>query len=250
MRAHEAMRPIPKAVRPVYIERKLKAPVMNGTNKPQIPVNTFATDGFAALDIAPFDGWNMMMLTRAARDAGVDRSAMRPAFPGGVRDLLRYWSAQSDAAMTAQMAGPAFKNLKIREKVAFAVRARLAALGAHKEAARRAAAVLALPVYGSLGARLAWSTSDAIWRGLGDTSTDFNFYSKRTILTGLWGSVFARWLGDDSESQAATNAFLDARIDNVMQIEKAKARIRDLRIDPLKPVEMLARLRYPAAKER
>ena len=105
---------------------------------------------------------------------------------------------------------------------------------------------MALPTSGLLGPRLAWATADAIWRGLGDKSTDFNFYSKRGILSGVWTSTFARWLADDSDDEAATKAFLDARIDNVMQIEKVKARVRDLEFDPTKPIEALAKLRYPA----
>ena len=81
-----------------------------------------------------------------------------------------------------------------------------------------------------------------------DKSTDFNFYSKRGILTGVWLSTLTRWLADESEDEAPTRAFLDARIDNVMQIEKVKGKVRELNIDPAKPVEWLAKLRYPAAR--
>lgn len=198
------------------------------------------------LTIAAFDGWTFKSLEQAANDAGVDPAALRAAFPREIGDVLRYWSEAADAEMAAAMAAPEFAGLKIREKVAFAVRARLDVMRPHKEAARRAAALMALPTHGLLGARLAWKTSDAIWRGLGDKSTDFNFYSKRGILTGVWTSTFARWLGDDSEDEAATNAFLDARIDNVMQIEKAKAKVRDLDLDPARPIAWLAKLRYRA----
>lgn len=198
------------------------------------------------LETAAFDGWTERSLRAAARAAGVDGATARAAFPRGLSDVFRAWSGEADAAMLAAMAAPEFTSLKIREKVAFAVKARLAALRPHKEAARRAAATLALPLYGPLGAELIWKTSDAIWRGLGDTSTDFNFYSKRSILSAVWTSTFARWLSDDGEDEAATIAFLDARIENVMQIEKIKGKVRDLNIDPAKPIEWLARLRYPA----
>ncbi|WP_428408852.1 COQ9 family protein [Hyphococcus sp.] len=200
----------------------------------------------AVLARAAFEGWTGQALEAAARDAGYDRAVLAAAFPRGVADALRQWSMEADAAMTAAMTGPEFDKVKIREKVAFAVKARLSALKPHKEAARRAAATLALPIYGTLGAELAWKTADAIWRGLKDKSTDFNFYSKRGILTGVWVSTLARWLADDSADEAATNAFLDARIENVMQIEKLKGKIRELNIDPKKPVEWLAKLRYPA----
>lgn len=226
---------------------------------PDIKVNsgkTGETDGFEpvreailaeALKLAAFEGWTERMLTAAGTEAQIAPSSVHAAFPGGVRDLLRYWSAMSDSAMLTAIEDPGFAGLKIREKVAFAIRARLKALAPHKEASRRAAALLALPPYGLLGARLAWATADAVWRGLGDKSADFNFYTKRGILAGVWTSTFARWLADDSEDEAKTEAFLSARIDNVMQIEKAKARLRETGLDPAKPVEWLAKLRYPSA---
>ncbi|GJL94343.1 MAG: hypothetical protein DHS20C05_07480 [Hyphococcus sp.] len=201
-----------------------------------------------ALELAAFEGWTSSMLDGAAREAKVTPSSLKAAFPAGIRDLLRYWSEMADEQMLAAMKTSEFAGLKIREKVAFAVRSRLDVLAAHKEAARRAAALMALPPYSILAATLSWRTADKIWRGLGDQSTDFNFYSKRGILTGVWTSTFARWLADDSEDRAATHAFLNDRIGNVMQIEKAKARVKDLGLDPTKPIEWLARLRYPARR--
>jgi ubiquinone biosynthesis protein COQ9 len=224
---------------------------MNAARKiPESPESAaFEAEGRAILKAmlarAPFEGWTDAALAAAARDAGVGRPALAAAFPKGAADALRAWSMEADAAMAAAMTGPALKGLKIREKVAFAVRARLAALKPHKEAARRAAATLALPLYAPLAADLAWKTADAIWRGLGDKSTDFNFYSKRGMLTGVWLSTLAFWLADDSGDETNTNVFLDARIENVMQIEKAKQEMRKMNIDLKKPLEWLARLRYP-----
>jgi ubiquinone biosynthesis protein COQ9 len=223
--------------------------------------NSAQTDGFEAarqailpeaLEMAAFDGWTATMLDAAAREAGFSqnlRATVRTAFPAGVIDLIAYWSGLCDEEMRAAMAAPEFAGLKIREKVAFAVRSRIDGLRPHKEAARRAAAFLALPPHAARAAKLAWATSDAIWRGLDDKSTDFNFYSKRAILTGVWTSTFARWLADDSEDEAATHAFLDARIENVMQIEKLKAKIRKTGFDPSAPIAFLARLRYRPARE-
>ncbi|MEO1137806.1 MAG: COQ9 family protein, partial [Pseudomonadota bacterium] len=164
---------------------------------------------------AAFEGWTQATLARAAREAGVSPAVLAAAFPAGIADVLRAWSAESDRAMGAAMDAPAFKTLKIREKVAAAILSRLDALRPHKEAARRAAATLALPIHGGLGAKLAWETADRIWRGMNDRSTDFNFYSKRMILTGVWLSTFTRWLSDETEDETDTKAFLDARIENV-----------------------------------
>lgn len=213
-----------------------------------------ATDGFeqarrkvlaAALKRAPFDGWTSVTLAASGKDAGIDRATLAAAFPKGVGDLLAFWSGENDAAMAAAMTGPDFGALRIREKVSYALKARLDALRPHKEAARRAAATLALPLFAPLAARLVWNTADAVWRGLGDKSTDFNFYTKRAILTGVWTSTFARWLADDSPDEEPTRKFLAARIENVMQFEKLKAKVRDNGFDPEGMFGWLAKVRYP-----
>lgn len=204
-----------------------------------------------ALDRAPFEGWTRAMLEGAGGDAGVPRQIVVTAFPGGVADLLAFWSEKADAAMLEAMAVPEFHEKRIRDKVAFAVKARLDYLRPHKEAARRAAGTLALPAYAGLAPRLAWKTADAIWRGLSDKSTDFNFYTKRGILSAVWTTTFARWLADDTEDGAKTDDFLAARIENVMQYEKFKARVRESGLFDLeKPASWFAKLRYPGGGRR
>jgi ubiquinone biosynthesis protein COQ9 len=202
----------------------------------------------AALARAPFEGWTPVMLRRAAEDAGRDRAVLAAAFPNGVSDVLRYWSVSADRGLAAKMAGEAFAALKVREKVTFGVWERLQVLRPHKEAARRAAATLALPVFAPLGAELAWKTCDAIWRGLNDASTDFNYYTKRATLMAVWTSTFARWLADESADETPTREFLARRIDNVMQFEKVKAQARKIGVDPEGMFGWLARMRYPQGK--
>lgn len=196
----------------------------------------------AALMEAAFDGFTAMSLKTAAARAGVAPETLAAAFPGGVGDLLALWSRKADEAATGALARPEASALKIREKVARAIEARLDYLDPHKEAARRAAGVLALPIHAPLAVQLTWRSADAIWRALGDASTDFNFYSKRAILSGVLTSTMARWFSDDDPDLAATKAFLAARIENVMQFEKLKARLPD--IDLAGVTETLARWRY------
>lgn len=218
----------------------------------------FATvDGFepareailtAALEHAAFDGWTRAVLDAAARAANIPKAEAAAAFPGGIRDLLRFWSMKADTVMAQAMAAPGFSDGKVREKVAKAVLARIDTLAPHKEAARRAAALLTTPHMAALGTKLTWASADTIWRGLGDKSTDFNYYSKRTILSGVLTTTTARWFADETEDMEETKRFLDARIENVMQIEKVKAQVRKLGIDPAAPVSWLAKLRYPASR--
>jgi ubiquinone biosynthesis protein COQ9 len=119
------------------------------------------------------------------------------------------------------------KAERMRERVAHAVRARLDALAPHKDAARRAAAFLAQPQNAPLAASLMMRSVDLMWRAAGDRSSDFSYYTKRALLGAVYGATLIHWLSDSSENHADTWDFLDARIDNVMQIEKFRGAARD-----------------------
>ena len=178
----------------------------------------------AALPHAAFDGFTDSVLDKAGRDAGVSKADVARLFEGGPLALVEFYSVWADAQMQKVLADKDLKAMKIRERITAAVQARLAALRPHKEAARRAAAMLSLPMHAALGAKLVYQTVDAMWRAVGDTSTDFNFYTKRATLAGVYGATAVRWFTDDSEDGKATDEFLAARIENVMQFEKFKAK--------------------------
>jgi ubiquinone biosynthesis protein COQ9 len=181
----------------------------------------------AALPLAAFDGFTDKTLATAAKDAGVAKDAATRLFPHGAPSLVEAWSDDADARMSESLAATDLKAMKIRARIAAAVTARIAALGPHKEAARRAAAFLTLPPQAALGAKLVWRTVDAMWRAAGDTATDFNFYTKRGILAGVYTSTMARWFTDTSEGEADTARFLADRIENVMTFEKFKAQAKE-----------------------
>jgi ubiquinone biosynthesis protein COQ9 len=180
-----------------------------------------------ALKDAAFDGFTQNVLTKAGKDAGADDATLARLFPDGPLSLIEYFSTSIDAAMEKKLAATDLGARKIRERIKIAVMTRLWLLEPNKEAARRAAALLTLPMHAPLGTKLMYRTVDAMWRAAGDTSTDFNFYTKRAILAGVYGSVLVRWFSDTGEDGSATEAFLDARIENVMQFEKFKAKAKE-----------------------
>lgn len=180
----------------------------------------------AALAHIPFDGWNDSVFSRAATEIGRTSFDVKRAFPGGTPDALLFFSSRADDAMLAVlMRDHNLPALKIRERIANAVMVRLRVLLPHREAVRRAVGFYALPWNLATATRSIYATADAMWRAAGDTSTDYNFYTKRLLLSGVYTSTQAVWLNDFSENLEETEAFLRRRIDNVMQIEKAKAGI-------------------------
>ncbi len=197
----------------------------------------------AMLPHVPFDGWSAAARDAAADAEGIDRDIAALALPDAAA-MVDAWILRTDALMADALAaaGP----LKVRQRIRLAIWSRLEAAAMDREAVRRALAVLAMPQHAPLAASTLWRSADAMWRAAGDTATDFNHYSKRAILSAVYSATLLYWLDDDSEGFAATGAFLDRRIDDVMRIEKAKAGLRRVTDRLPDPARFLGRLRYPA----
>jgi len=180
----------------------------------------------AALTHVAFDGWTDATFRAAIADTKIDPVLAQSACPRGGVDLALAFHARGDQQMVARMNATDMSEMKIREKVASAVRWRIEAIS-DKEAVRRGMALFALPQYAADGARAIWDTCDLIWNTLGDYSGDFNWYTKRATLSGVYSSTLLFWLGDDSPEHQATWDFLDRRIENIMQFEKFKAQVNN-----------------------
>ena len=180
-----------------------------------------------ALTHVPFDGWSEAALMVGAEDAGYDPAMALDAFPGGVPDALDYAAERADSAMLEALEAKGLDKMRVRDRVAAAVRTRLELSAPHREAIQRALAVLALPHNLPLAAKTLWRTVDAIWYAAGDQATDFNYYTKRGLLAGVYSATLLYWLNDHSPDHADTWAFLQRRIDEVMQVPKAMARTRE-----------------------
>lgn len=179
----------------------------------------------AALPHVAFDGWSPATFNAAVADTDVTPGMAAALCPRGAVDLAVAYHKRGDAAMVAALKGADLSGMRFRDKVAHAIRLRLQVID-DKEAVRRGTTLFALPHMAADGAKLIWGTADAIWTALGDTSRDVNWYTKRMTLSGVYSSVILYWLGDDSLDLQATDAFIDRRIDNVMQFEKFKAQAK------------------------
>lgn len=206
-------------------------------------------EGLAA-DIAAnaaFDGWGDAARDMAADANGVDRGVAALAFPGGAIDMIDAWFAAIDRRMVDALPTETLATMKIRARITALIEARLAAVAPDREALRRALSVLALPQNLARAARLAWRTADLMWRRAGDTSVDYNHYTKRATLLGIYGATVTVFVNDDSEEWADTRAFLARRIDGLMRFEKFKAGV--VKRSEFRPslARFVGRLRYPVA---
>jgi len=170
---------------------------------------------------APFTGWCHETLVQAALDVEIELNTAEILFPNPAIDLALGFHQWGDKQL--EKAASDLAPMKIREKITYLVHARIEILAPYKEAVRRSASLLALPLNIGFGARAVWKTIDLVWRLVGDTSKDYNWYTKRTTLMGVYSSTLLYFLSDTSPNSQSTWDFLDRRIEDVMKIEKLKA---------------------------
>jgi ubiquinone biosynthesis protein COQ9 len=193
---------------------------------------------------AVFDGWGRAAVDAAADQLGIDRAQARLAVPKSQARMVELYIHGVDRALEEYFTPERLAGMKIREKIRQLVWKRLEIMEPAREAVRRGLAILAMPQNVPLAMRLSWHNADLMWRIAGDTSTDFNHYTKRMTLGAVYGSTLIAWLDDQSPGMSDSDAFLDRRIDDVMKFEKWKAEWRGSGQRPSLS-RFLGRLRYP-----
>ncbi len=194
----------------------------------------------AALPHAAFDGWGRGAMAAAAADLGLDPTMPARTFPGGTSEVVARFIRLADRLMEEDLAGVDLAGLRVPQRILTAIRTRLERWEPHREAVRRALAILALPPNLPLAARLTWGTADAIWRAAGDSSHDFSWYTRRSTLAAVYGATVLYWLDDSSEGAGDTLAFLERRLGDVARLGRVRRRFDSL----------LEQIPHPGRQER
>jgi len=193
----------------------------------------------AALIHIPFEGWSRRAMVQGAADIGMDAATARRLFPRGGDDLLVHLDVWADRKLVDLVDQVELDKLRIRERIAKLVRTRLEILSPHREALRRAVAARLLPTNIATAGTALWRSVDLMWAMAGDQTTDTSYYTKRSLLLAVWTTTFFYWLEDHSVGLRNSWAFLERRIDNVMQFGKIRSQLQGLfkgldRFSPLK----------------
>jgi ubiquinone biosynthesis protein COQ9 len=194
---------------------------------------------------AAFDGWNDNAITSAASELRIDTDLAKLALKDGPIALVEAWIGAVDAEMARRLPSEKLAAMKIRERITALVATRLEIMAPDREGLRRAQAIMAMPQNLPSASRIGWRSADRMWRLAGDTATDFNHYTKRATLSAVYLSTLVVFVNDESEDFADTRAFLNRRIDNVMQFEKVKAQAKARSENMPSLSRFIGRLRYP-----
>jgi ubiquinone biosynthesis protein COQ9 len=195
---------------------------------------------------AGFDGWSEAAVHAAADEMAVDRDVAMLAFKGKSIDMIDAWVEGVDLELARRLPAEKLNAMKIRDRITALLATRLEIMAPDRESLRRALAIMAMPTNLARAAKMGWRSADRMWRLAGDSATDLNHYTKRMSLSAVYGSTLSVFVNDDSENFFETRAFLDRRIDNVMQIEKVKFQAKQRKEYMPSLSRFIGRLRYPA----
>lgn len=195
---------------------------------------------------AGFDGWSDAAVHAAADAAGVDRDVAKLAFKDNAIDMIDAWIDSIDLELAHRLPAEKLAAMKIRDRITALLATRLEIMAPDRESLRRAMAIMAMPQNLLRSAKIGWRSADRMWRLAGDTASDFNHYTKRMTLSAVYASTLSVFVNDDSDNFADARAFLDRRIDNVMQFEKVKFQAKQRQEYVPSLSRFIGRLRYPA----
>lgn len=177
----------------------------------------------------PFDGWSEKLFEAAAKDLKTEAAHLKLYFEGGIIDVIDYFSLTNDKQMVKEFKSLLAKepDMRIRDRIKNAVLVRLKIYEEIKTVVAKTTAHLSMPWNLPYSAKFVWRTADTIWReAANDSSTDFNYYTKRSLLAGIYTAVIIYWLADNSKGYKETIRFLEERIEDVMKIGKCLAKVK------------------------
>ncbi len=173
----------------------------------------------SALRLVPTEGWSDEMLEQASVKAGLSKNYGRLLFISGIKDLVDLYFSYIDVLMLELLSSKNMKDLGISAKIKLALKVRIKVLAPHKQVVAKSVSFLSLPWNAAFGLKLGWRTMDLIWgEVVGDASHDFNYYTKRGLLYGVYIASIQFFLSDHSKNHHETDEFIDRRIDDVLKL--------------------------------
>ena len=181
----------------------------------------------AALDHVVFDGWSWKTLCRGAEDAGYNEQKLRAVFPSKLESALDHFSDMADRWMMEKLSALEPADMRIRDRIRHGVLTRIHVLEPYKEAVHASISYWSVPPRQARAGKMTWRTADLIWNWAGDTSKDYNHYTKRCLLSGIVASTIFVWCQNDDPELKRTTDFLDARIGNVMDFGRIIGKLKN-----------------------
>lgn len=182
----------------------------------------------AAIPFVEEMGWTWNAVEKAAASIKAQDDLQSGLFPNGMVDVVAHFSDYADRMMIEKLSSKPVSTLRSKDKVRLAILTRYEILENNKAAVQAAMGFWAMPSRVIQGQRVLWRTADCIWNWAGDTATDYNRQTKRALLSSIMMGTTMVWISDESENNIITQAFLDRRLENVMEFGRTIGTIKKI----------------------
>ena len=172
-----------------------------------------------------FDGWNENIFQTISNRRKYKEEEMRSLFSKGYKSLLELYLSSADQEMIKACNKIDLIRMKIHERIREIILLKLKINAKDKNLFKRTFFTLMLPQHFNIATYSLYRTVDHIWYIAGDNSTNFNFYTKRLILAGIYNSTVFYWINGDRTFKQ-TKDFLNNQLKQVSKIPKIKDQIK------------------------
>lgn len=186
------------------------------------------------IKVIPFEGVSDDTLLKVCSDLQLTASFCK--FQNGIYSALEHISDNFNKMMIKKLSSVNLNALKVRERIKLSIKICLenyTELQNYREFIKNIISFsLQNPWFAT---KMLYDRVDNIWRGICDTSTDFNYYTKRLTLGSIYFSTILYFTDDYSQGFIDTLSFLDRRINNIIAFHKFKKKIK---LPVLKPFDI------------
>lgn len=145
-------------------------------------------------------------------------------FPDGLFQAATIYMDWINSQVSKKLENQDTSTLKTFAKIRLGVLTRFQVLMPHKQI-EKALSYYLLKHPKSIS--ILYTIVDDLWRFAGDVSLDYNFYTKRVILSGVYTSCFFEFLKNDSSLESVQEK-LDLRLAQVAKIPSIKDKLKNL----------------------
>lgn len=176
-------------------------------------------------------GWSKKMFKEVSKHSKYGLDLVLILFPQGYINLLQLYLDDLNLKMTYESKKIDLIRLKLHERIREICFIRFNIMEKEKKIIKKTFVYLLLPNKYKFSLKNIYRSVDQIWYLAGDSSTDFNFYSKRVILASIYSSTMMHFINNDNLEE--TKNIFDKRLKNLSKIPKIKERLNDFaRLSP------------------
>ena len=164
----------------------------------------------------PKFGWSRETLLYCAKKQKLSTPNLALMFPSFEYDVLKYLIAQNNSLVEKNYNSFNNTRLKTRDKIKTIMELKFDSNAYLKEALPEMLKFLLRPGNIFMSIKMLHQNSDFIWNLAGDKSNDFNYYSKRGLLSMVYLATLIYWLNDKSSKGIGTKNFISKSVDGIV----------------------------------